>query len=46
MSHRALDRVLGLRDLILIVIGTLAYGIDRLLYWFQVRLFPYLEREE
>ncbi|OLC04564.1 MAG: hypothetical protein AUH78_21760 [Gemmatimonadetes bacterium 13_1_40CM_4_69_8] len=32
--------------LILIVIGTLAYGIDRLLYWFQVRLFPYLARSE
>jgi len=28
--------------LILMIIGLLAYGIDRLLYWFQVRLFPYL----
>jgi ABC-type nitrate/sulfonate/bicarbonate transport system permease component len=26
---------------ILIVIGLLAYGIDRLLYWFQRGLFPY-----
>lgn len=27
--------------LILVVIGTLAYGIDRLLHWFQRGLFPY-----
>ena len=27
--------------LILIVIGLLAYGIDRLLFWFQRGLFPY-----
>jgi ABC-type nitrate/sulfonate/bicarbonate transport system permease component len=27
--------------LILIIIGLLAYGIDRLLYWFQRGLFPY-----
>ena len=27
--------------LILIVIGLLAYGIDRLLAWFQRGLFPY-----
>jgi NitT/TauT family transport system permease protein len=27
--------------LILVVIGVLAWGIDRLLLWFQVRLFPY-----
>ena len=26
---------------ILILIGLLAYGIDRLLYWFQRGLFPY-----
>ena len=26
---------------ILIVIGLLAYGIDRLLYWFQRGLFPH-----
>ena len=32
--------------LILIIIGTLAYGIDRLLYWFQLHLFPYLTRTE
>ena len=27
--------------LILVIIGVLAYAIDRLLYWFQVQLFPY-----
>ena len=27
--------------LILLIIGTLAYGIDRLLFWFQRGLFPY-----
>jgi ABC-type nitrate/sulfonate/bicarbonate transport system permease component len=27
--------------LILIIIGLLAYGIDRVLYWFQRGLFPY-----
>jgi NitT/TauT family transport system permease protein len=32
--------------LILIIIGLLAYGIDRLLYWFQLQLFPYLARHE
>jgi ABC-type nitrate/sulfonate/bicarbonate transport system permease component len=32
--------------LILLIIGALAYGIDRLLLWFQVRLFPYLARPE
>jgi len=32
--------------LILMIIGVLAYGIDRLLYWFQLRLFPYLVRSE
>lgn len=31
---------------ILIVIGLLAYGIDRLLYWFQRGLFPYRPRGE
>lgn len=31
---------------ILIVIGLLAYGIDRLLYWFQRGLFPYRADEE
>lgn len=32
--------------LILIIIAVLAYGIDRLLYWFQVRLFPHLQPSE
>ena len=32
--------------LILIIIGSLAYGIDRLLVWFQRGLFPYREVEE
>ncbi|HEX5727278.1 MAG TPA: ABC transporter permease [Longimicrobiaceae bacterium] len=32
--------------LILIVIGFLAYGIDRLLLWFQKGLFPYREAKE
>ena len=32
--------------LILIVIGLLAYGIDRMLYWFQRGLFPYRTVEE
>ncbi len=32
--------------LILIVIGLLAYGIDRLLFWFQKGLFPYRFRED
>ena len=27
--------------LILIIIGLLAYGIDRVLFWFQRGLFPY-----
>ncbi|MFH0901738.1 MAG: ABC transporter permease subunit, partial [Pseudomonadota bacterium] len=31
--------------LILLVIGILAYGIDRLLAWFQRGLFPYLREE-
>ena len=31
---------------ILIVIGLLAYGIDRLLYWFQRGLFPHRADEE
>jgi ABC-type nitrate/sulfonate/bicarbonate transport system permease component len=31
---------------ILIVIGLLAYGIDRLLYWFQRGLFPHRTDEE
>ena len=31
---------------ILIVIGLLAYGIDRLLFWFQRGLFPYRRGEE
>jgi ABC-type nitrate/sulfonate/bicarbonate transport system permease component len=31
---------------ILIVIGLLAYGIDRLLYWFQRGLFPYRTERE
>ena len=32
--------------LILMIIGLLAYAIDRLLYWFQAQLFPYLARAE
>ena len=32
--------------LILIIIGLLAYGIDRLLFWFQRGLFPYRTIEE
>jgi ABC-type nitrate/sulfonate/bicarbonate transport system permease component len=32
--------------LILIIIGFLAYGIDRLLYFFQRGLFPYRVVEE
>jgi ABC-type nitrate/sulfonate/bicarbonate transport system permease component len=32
--------------LILIIIGLLAYGIDRLLFWFQRGLFPYHVVEE
>src|SRR5512138_852441 len=32
--------------LILLIIGLLAYGIDRLLYWFQRGLFPYRAVEE
>jgi NitT/TauT family transport system permease protein len=32
--------------LILLIIGTLAYGIDRLLFWFQRGLFPYRVVEE
>jgi ABC-type nitrate/sulfonate/bicarbonate transport system permease component len=32
--------------LILIVIGLLAYGIDRVLFWFQRGLFPYRALEE
>ena len=32
--------------LILIIIGLLAYGIDRLLFWFQRGLFPYRATEE
>jgi len=31
---------------ILIVIGLLAYGIDRLLYWFQLGLFPHRAEDE
>jgi NitT/TauT family transport system permease protein len=31
---------------ILIVIGLLAYGIDRLLYWFQRGLFPHRTKED
>lgn len=31
---------------ILIVIGLLAYGIDRLLYWFQLGLFPHRTDDE
>ena len=32
--------------LILMIIGLLAYGIDRLLFWFQRGLFPYRGAEE
>ncbi len=32
--------------LILVVIGLLAFGIDRLLYWFQRQLFPYRREAE
>jgi NitT/TauT family transport system permease protein len=32
--------------LILIIIGLLAYGIDRVLYWFQRGLFPYRAVED
>ena len=32
--------------LILIIIGLLAYGIDRLLFWFQRGLFPYRAVED
>jgi len=32
--------------LILIIIGTLAYGIDRVLFWFQRGLFPYRAVED
>jgi ABC-type nitrate/sulfonate/bicarbonate transport system permease component len=32
--------------LILLIIGLLAYGIDRVLYWFQRGLFPYRTDEE
>jgi len=32
--------------LILMIIGLLAYAIDRLLLWFQSHLFPYLQRAE
>ena len=32
--------------LILMIIGVLAYGIDRLLFWFQRGLFPYRVAEE
>jgi ABC-type nitrate/sulfonate/bicarbonate transport system permease component len=32
--------------LILIIIGTLAYGIDRALFWFQRGLFPYRTVED
>jgi ABC-type nitrate/sulfonate/bicarbonate transport system permease component len=32
--------------LILVIIGVLAWAIDRLLYWFQVQLFPYQSRSE
>jgi NitT/TauT family transport system permease protein len=32
--------------LILIIIGILAYGIDRLLHWFQRGLFPYQAEEQ
>ena len=32
--------------LILIIIGALAYGIDRLLFWFQRGLFPFRAVED
>ena len=32
--------------LILLIIGALAYAIDRLLYWIQLNLFPYLAAED
>ena len=32
--------------LILLIIGVLAYAIDRLLYWFQLQLVPYVARQE
>jgi hypothetical protein len=32
--------------LILMIIGLVAYGIDRALFWFQKGLFPYRFREE
>src|SRR5205809_2591444 len=32
--------------LILMIIGLLAFAIDRLLLWFQTQLFPYLQRSE
>ena len=32
--------------LILIIIGLLAYGIDRILFWFQRGLFPYRQASE
>jgi len=32
--------------LILMIIGLLAWAIDRLLLWFQAQLFPYLQRAE
>jgi NitT/TauT family transport system permease protein len=32
--------------LILLIIGLLAYGIDRVLFWFQRGLFPYREVED
>ena len=32
--------------LILIIIGLLAFGIDRLLFWFQRGLFPYRAADE
>ncbi len=32
--------------LILLIIGALAYGIDRVLLWFQKGLFPYRQEEE
>jgi ABC-type nitrate/sulfonate/bicarbonate transport system permease component len=32
--------------LILMIIGLLAYGIDRVLFWFQRGLFPYRRIED
>jgi ABC-type nitrate/sulfonate/bicarbonate transport system permease component len=32
--------------LILLIIGLLAFGIDRLLFWFQRGLFPYRPVED